>query len=212
LSLQRLTYTFYILQSYVLSLPSQQGPLNPAPADIGTTCSSVSLQTAVGIAACRVACEPAQCCQTDIGSANCGYAACGSYGECNALISVVDMDVSGEDGPSAGDGGMSSAGDGGNGGDAGDQGDEGDEGDAELVENGEMTKKPTGDGTFNDPEDGSLLDAVGNAGSTIEDAFKTATTDPSSLSTGQIVGIAVGLFVAFCVLICLVKCCCCRKK
>ena len=39
-----------------------------------------------------------------------------------------------------------------------------------------------------------------------------ATTDPSSLSTGQIVGIAVGVFVASCMLIRLIKCCCCRKK
>ena len=39
-----------------------------------------------------------------------------------------------------------------------------------------------------------------------------ATTDPSSLSTGQIAGIAVGGFVAFCTLIRLIKCCCSRKK
>ena len=171
--------------------------------------------------------------------------------------------------------------------------DVGDGRDSELDEDSEMpTTKPAGDGAFSDPDDGSLLDAAGNAGSIIENmklddfddilktfpvesngdqahgsgdeevavvgedtvlvdgaatddkenadagpvevdavlkakqtgktkgitaaAFATteamATTDPSSLSTGQIVGIAVGVFVAFCMLICLIKCCCCRKK
>ena len=39
-----------------------------------------------------------------------------------------------------------------------------------------------------------------------------ATTDRSPFSTGQIVGIAVGVFVAFCMLIRIIKWCCCRKK
>ena len=275
---------------------------------MGRKCSSDNLRTAAGIAACRAACAPARCCQTDIGSANCGYAACGSYGGCNALVSVANVDVSGADGAEDGDGG-------GNGSDGVDQDDVENEGDTALAEDGEMTtadvgtsSTDAGDGTFNEPEDGSLLDAVVNAGSTIEDTElndydsidydllnqfgvepkedqyggdgevwedaalvdradaaaddaaskkkgkkekkskgssggaandvevaavlkakkkgKTkgsavaasaameakATTDQSPFSTGQIVGIAVGVFVALCMLIRVIKWCCCRKK
>jgi len=276
---------------------SQQGPLEVAPADLGDMCSSENLQTVAGIAACRTACRSALCCQTNIGSADCGYAACGSYGECNALVSIVDIGVPqgghGEVGSDGGDGGGAGdgvdVGDGEDVGDIDDGEDVQDEGDGKMIVDVEMTTtKPTDDGTFNDPEDGSLLGAVGNAVSTIEDTElndyddlfnefiveskgdqdhgsgeedeedtvlvdrddaaaddtankkeknkkgkksksgkgKTkgstaaasaameamATTDPSSLSTGQIVGIAVGLFVAFYILTRLIKCCCCRKK
>ena len=80
----------YITQIYAYS--SQQA-LESALVDLSDTCSSDNLQTVAGIAACREACAPAECCQTDIGSANCGYEACGSYGECNALVNVVGIDV-----------------------------------------------------------------------------------------------------------------------
>ena len=281
---------------------------------MGHKCSSDNLRTAAGIAACRTACAPAHCCQADIGSANCGYAACGSYDGCNALVSVANVDVSGADGADGGDGGNGSDGSDG----VVDQDDIENNGDTALAEDGEMTtadvdtsSTDAGDGTFNEPEDGSLLDAVVNAGSTIEDTElndydsidydllnqfgveskedqysgdgevwedaalvdradaaaddaagkkkrqkggksksegtlggaaddvevsavlkskkegKTkgstvaavsaameanAATDPSPFSTGQIVGIAVGVFVAVCMLIRIIKWCCCRKK
>ena len=217
---------------------SQQGLLEAAPADLGDTCSSENLQTVAGIAACRTACRSARCCQTNIGSAGCGYEICGSYGECNALVSIVDIGVpqggyGGSDGDGAGD-----AGDGvdvGAGEDVGDiddrgegvdakvntvfestvssessepsesveigqntdeiinkvvEGDKvgsptpspvpsnpptpllpdvGDGGDSELDEDSKMTTtKPAGDVAFNDPDDGSLLDAAESAGSIIE--------------------------------------------
>lgn len=76
----------------------------------------------------------------------------------------------------------------------------------------EPTDTTGGGGTFDNPEDGSILDALGTAADNVKDTFKTAMTDPSSLSTGQIVGIAIGSLVTLCLLICLIKCCCCRKK
>lgn len=301
LILQPLTHVPYINFANIYAHSSQQGPLDAAPADLGDTCSSANLQSVAGIAACREACAPAQCCKTNIGNANCGYAACGSYGECNALVSIVNIGVpqeeNGEVDSDGGDAGNADDGvDVGDGDDVGDfDGGEDveDEGDAKMIVDGEMTtNKPTDDGTFNDPEDGSLLGAVGNSGNTIEDTElndyddlfnefiveskgdqdrgsgeeeeegdtvlvdrddaaaddtankkeknkkgkksksgsgvkgKTkgstaaasaateamATTDPSPLSIGQIVGIAVGGVIAFCMLIRLIKCCCCQKK
>ena len=102
---------------------SQQGPLEAAPTELGAKCSSDNLRTVAGIAACREACAPAQCCQTNIGSAGCGYETCGSYGECNALVSIVDIGV-----PQGGHGEVDS-----DGGDAGDAGDGLDVGDGEDV-------------------------------------------------------------------------------
>ena len=260
----------------------QQQALPSAPSDLGDKCSSGNLQTAAGISACRAACAPASCCQTDIGSANCGYAACGSYGGCNALVSVMSVDVSrGGDAGDEGDGGDGSDGsDGSDGVDREDRNPLENEGDAVSAEDGEITAiavdtsytdTATVDVTFDVPEDGSLLDAVENAkedqndgdGKVWEDtalvdradaaaddaagkkgkkekkskgssggaadlkakkkgktkgstaaslAEANATTDQSPFSTGQIVGIAVGGFVALCVLIRIIKWCCCRKK
>jgi len=42
-------------------------------------------------------------------------------------------------------------------------------------------------------------------------ALDTYNTDPSEWSTGQKVGVAIGALVAFMMLVCLVKCCCCKK-
>ena len=72
--------------------------------------------------------------------------------------------------------------------------------------------KPTGDGTFNDPEEGSLMDKLGDMAGSLKDTAKQIMSDPSSLSTGAIVGISIGCFVILMMLGCLIKCCCCRKK
>ena len=205
---------------YAHSSPSQQA-LQSAPATLGEVCSGDNLKTIAGVADCTTACTPAQCCQDDIGSADCGFVACLSYNDCIKLASILGVDV-----PDGADGGNA-----GGAADAGDGGDAGDKGDSGLVEDGEMTMtggetNSTGDagdgdettdttgggGTFDKPEEGSILDALGTAADNVKDTFKQATTDPSSLSTGQIVGIAVGILVALCLLICLIKCCCCRKK
>ena len=78
---------------YTYSVCSQQGPLETAPSNLGNLCSSESLQTETGIASCTEACAPAKCCQTDLGSANCGFVECASYGECTALASLIGVDV-----------------------------------------------------------------------------------------------------------------------
>ena len=78
---------------YTYIVCSQQGPLETAPANLGNLCSSESLQTETGIASCTEACAPAKCCQTDLGSANCGFVECASYGECTALASLIGVDV-----------------------------------------------------------------------------------------------------------------------
>lgn len=208
------------LSIYVNSSPSQEA-LPSAPATLGEVCSDDNLKTIQGVADCTTACAPAQCCQNDIGSADCGFVACRSYNDCIKLASLVGVDV-----PDGADGGNA-----GGAADAGDGSDAGDQGDSGLVEDGEMTStdgdtnstgdagdgdEPTdttgGGGTFDNPEDGSILDALGTAADNVKDTFKTAMTDPSSLSTGQIVGIAIGSLVTLCLLICLIKCCCCRKK
>lgn len=66
-----------------------------------------------------------------------------------------------------------------------------------------------GDGTFNNPEEGSLMDKLTDAKDAI---LKTATSDPGTWTTGQKVGVAIGVFVGFMILVCLIKCCCCKKK
>ena len=207
--------------TYAHSSSQSQQALQSAPADIGTTCSDDSLKTVAGVADCTTVCAAAECCQTDIGSADCGFTACLSYAnDCMKLASLMGIDV--PDGADAAD--------------AADAADGGDTGDSGLVEDDEMTStggdtNSTGDvgdgdgttgtdgdeqtgggGTFDNPEDCSILDALGTAADNVKDTFKTAMTDPSSLSTGQIIGIAIGSLVALCLLICLVKCCCCRKK
>lgn len=66
-----------------------------------------------------------------------------------------------------------------------------------------------GDGSLNDPEEGSMLDKFND----MKDiAIETYQTDPSEWTTGQKVGVAIGALVAFMLLVCLVKCCCCKKK
>ena len=71
-----------------LYIPQQEGPLEKAPASLGDLCSSESLQTADGYTGCLEACAPAQCCQTDLGGANCGFMECQSYGVCSSLLAV----------------------------------------------------------------------------------------------------------------------------
>lgn len=104
----------------------------------------------------------------------------------------------------------------------------GEDGEDELVDESEMGManadnttdttdgddgdKPTGDGSFNDPEEGSLMDKLNDMAEGLKETAKQAMTDPSSLSTGAKVGIAIGCFIIFMMLVCLIKCCCCRKK
>ena len=82
-------YIYIYIHTYIVC--SQQGPLESAPANLGDLC--LDLQTEAGIASCTEACAPAQCCQTDLGSANCGLMECASYGECTALASLIGGDV-----------------------------------------------------------------------------------------------------------------------
>ena len=85
-------------------LPAGPNPttmaLQPAPANLAAVCSSDSLTTAGGIASCTAACAPAQCCQTDLGSATCSLANCATYLPCQALASLMGVDV--PTGPEAG--------------------------------------------------------------------------------------------------------------
>ena len=72
--------------------------------------------------------------------------------------------------------------------------------------------EPTGDGSFNDPEEGSLMDKLNDMAEGLKETAKQAMTDPASLSTGAKIGIGIGCFIIFMMLVCLIKCCCCRKK
>ena len=196
------------LASTIQTEPQQADPLQPAEGDaLEIACSSSSLETDEGIAECTALCAPAQCCQTGIGSENCGFAACLTYGDCLALASLFGVDVPPE---------------------AEDMVNGGEDGEDELVDESEMGMtnadnttdttdgddgdKPTGDGSFNDPEEGSLMDKLNDMAEGLKETAKQAMTDPSSLSTGAKVGIAIGCFIIFMMLVCLIKCCCCRKK
>jgi len=181
-----------------------QDELESAPDNLGEVCSSDSLETDAGVAACTEACAPAQCCQDGIGQDGCGFANCLTYADCLALASIFGVDVppeaeglldggGGEDGEPAEDGGGMNT-----------------SGDTNTTDtDGDET---TGDGTFTNPEDGSILGNLGDAADTLKDTFQKAMDDPSSLSTGAKVGIGIGCFVLVMMLVCLIKCCCCRKK
>jgi hypothetical protein len=160
----------------------QQGDLQSAGEDLGVVCSSDNLGSNAGIAACTEACAPAQCCQTGNFGDGCGVLACSSYAPCLNLGDIVGVDEGEMDMTTGDDSGTNTT-------DTG----------------------PTGDGTFNDPEEGSLMDKLSDMGDAVKDTFKKATTDPSSLSTGEMVGLAIGCFVIFMILVCLIKCCCKKK-
>ena len=200
----------------------QTEPLQPAEGDaLEIACSGSSLETDEGIAECTALCAPAQCCQTGIGSENCGFAACLTYGNCLALASLLDANI--PDIPPEASGVVPPEG-------MGNDGENGDDGENELVDEGEMGTanadnttdtdadgdgdgdEPTGDGSFNDPEEGSLMDKLNDMAEGLKETAKQAMTDPMSLSTGAKVGIAIGCFIIFMMLVCLIKCCCCRKK
>ena len=188
----------------------QNEALQPNEGDaLEIACSASSLETDEGIAECTALCAPAQCCQTGIGSDDCSFAACLTYGDCLALASLFGVEV-----PPAAEGMVNGGGDG--------------DGENELVDESEMGMtnadnttdtdtdgdgdKPTGDGSFNDPEEGSLMDKLNDMAEGLKETAKQAMTDPASLSTGAKIGIAIGCFIIFMMLVCLIKCCCCRKK
>ena len=188
----------------------QDEPLQPAEGDaLEIACSASSLETDEGIAECTALCAPAQCCQASIGSENCGFAACLTYGDCLALASLFGVEV-----PPEAEGMVNGGGENGDGGVTVAEGETG----MSNADNTTATDadgdgdKPTGDGSFNDPEEGSMMDKLNDMAEGLKETAKQAMTDPSSLSTGQIVGIAVGVFVVFCLMICVFKCCCRRKK
>ena len=75
------------------AMPNRTMALGPAPADLAAVCSSDSLMSPDGIAECTDACAPAQCCQTDLGSAECSLANCATYLPCQALASLLGVDM-----------------------------------------------------------------------------------------------------------------------
>ena len=192
--------------------PQQDEPLQPNEGDaLEIACSASSLETDEGIAECTALCAPAQCCQTGIGSENCGFAACLTYGDCLALASLFGVEV-----PPEAEGMVNGGGD----------GDE--NGEDELVDESGMGMsnadnttatdtdgdgdEPPEDGSFNDPQEGSLMDKLNDMAEGLKETAKQAMTDPASLSTGAKIGIGIGCFIIFMMLVCLIKCCCCRKK
>ena len=190
------------------SLLLQQGDLQSAGEDLGVVCSSDNLGSNAGIAACTEACAPAQCCQTGNFGDGCGVFACLSYEPCLNLGDIVGVDFPPEAGAVVGDQDADA--------DADADADQDDEGEMDMTtgdDSGTNTTDtgPTGDGTFNDPEQGSLMDKLSDMGDAVKDTLKKATTDPSSLSTGEMVGLAIGCFVIFMILVCLIKCCCKKK-
>ena len=199
------------IHSHGASIIAQQDePLQAASDALEIACSGSSLETDEGIAECAALCAPAQCCQAGF-SDNCGFAACVTYGDCLALANLFGVEVP----PGAEDMVANGGGEGGNG-----LVDEGEMGMASNADNTTNTDtdtdgdgdEPTGDGTFNDPEEGSLMDKLGDMAENIKETAKQVMSDPSSLSTGAIIGISIGCFVLFMMLVCLIKCCCCRKK
>jgi len=63
-------------------------------------------------------------------------------------------------------------------------------------------------GTIQDPQEGSLLDNIQDAKDNVVD---TLTSNPSTWSEGQKIGVAIGVAVAL-LLILVIWCKCCRKK
>ena len=195
-----------------LNHSQQTEPLQPNEGDaLEIACSASSLETDEGIAECTALCAPAQCCQTGIGSENCGFAACLTYGDCLALASLFGVEV-----PPAAEGMVNGGGENGDGevtvaedemGMA--NADNTTDTDADGDGDGD---KPTGDGSFNDPEEGSLMDKLNDMAEGLKETAKQAMTDPASLSTGAKIGIGIACFIIFMMLVCLIKCCCCRKK
>ena len=196
-------------------MTQQDEPLQEADKnELADACSD--LETDKGIATCTAACAPAQCCQTGIGGDNCSFGACLTYGDCLKLATLFGVEV-----PPGAEEIVNG------GGDDEDADGDGEDGENELMDEGEMGMsnadgdtnttdadgdEPTGDGTFNDPEEGSLMDKLSDMAEGIKETAKQAMTDPASLSTGAKIGIGIGCFIIFMMLVCLIKCCCCRKK